>query len=357
MTNGSYCKRISAVVFCVLLLMGNILHTGTFINLNGFMAKLLNMQGYYSSMNMYITDDKYIVSAYAQTTTDYEYGQLVALKNFLDERGINLLYVNEPVKYLDDSFIVNEFGTESYSNQNADLLLQRISNAGINVIDLREKLQEDGLNIYDMFYRTDHHWTTASGLWAAREIAEGLNEYCGYSIDTNIYSEANYTFREWEHCWLGEQGRKVGETYVGLDNYTEIVPNFLTNYTFKIDGEFVNGTFEDFIDEGRYNTDINVYETGSWHYSYSQIDCINNNVDYGKVLLLGDSYAQVTEPFISLGVSEIDYLILRYEDSDSSLRQYIERNDYDTVIICYSQSMIGAHDDITSANYRMFAFE
>ena len=61
----------------------------SFINLNGAMAKRLGMQGFYSSMGMYITDDQYIVSASEWTATDYEYEEITALKDYLDERGIH----------------------------------------------------------------------------------------------------------------------------------------------------------------------------------------------------------------------------------------------------------------------------
>lgn len=74
------------------------------------------------------------------------------------------------------------------------------------------------------------------------------------------------------------------------------------------------------------------------------------------MLLLGDSYAQVTEPFLSLSVHEIDSLILRSCDEDFDLHQYIIENGYDTVVICYAQFMIGAHDNPESANYKMFSF-
>ena len=40
-----------------------------FINLNGTMAKLLHMQGYYNNIGIYVTDDNYIVTAYAKTST------------------------------------------------------------------------------------------------------------------------------------------------------------------------------------------------------------------------------------------------------------------------------------------------
>lgn len=84
------------------------------------------------------------------------------------------------------------------------------------------------------------------------------------------------------NSWLGEQGRKVAQSYVGLDDYTEIKANFNTNYTFKADEGCYNGTFDNFINEGVYNTENDVYENISWHYAYSQINCINNNIPDGK---------------------------------------------------------------------------
>lgn len=325
-----------------------------FIEWNGWMAGRLKMQGYYSSMGMYVTDDKYIVNASDITTTDYEYEQIMSFKRFLDERGIHLLYVNEPTKYLEDSLLSDQFGIESYSNRNADLFMKRIAESGIHAIDLRKELVEDGWDIRDMFYRTDHHWTVRSGLWAAGKIAEGLNEYCGYSIDTSIYEEDRYSFTDWKECWLGEQGRKLAASYVGLDDYTEIKPNFATSYLFSSEEGQQEGTFDDFIDESVYR-EKKKYFSKSWHYSYEMKNAVNTNVDYGKVLILADSYDHVMEPFLTLGISKVDTLILR--DFNGSLRSYIDDKDYDTVIVSYAQFMIGAHDQPRSDNYSMFEFD
>lgn len=327
------------------------------INLNGLMAKILSMQGFYREKRIYVTDEKYIVSPYNYTSTDYEYVETVLFKDFLNQNGVKFLYVNEPAKYIDDSLFAREFGIESYSNRNADLFLERIKNDGVNVIDLRDNIKEENLNIYDMFYRTDHHWTAPAGLWATRIMAEGLNDFCNYDIDTSVYDEKNYTTTEWKKCWLGEQGRVISKAYVGLDDYTEVKPNFQTSFTFK-DGDYSwDGTFDTFIDEGVYNTENDVYENTSWHYSYSRINCINNNVENGKVLILGDSYDHVVQPFLALGVHEVDSLILREFDDDFSLKNYILDNGYDTVIVAYAQFMVGAHDNESSANYRMFKFD
>lgn len=328
------------------------------VDFNGFMAKQINMQGYYSNMGMYITDNGYIVSRSGQTTTDYEFTQTVAFRDFCEDHGVHLLYVNEPTKYVDDGLFRRSFGVETFSNSNMDLFLSRIREAGVNTIDLRDNIREENIEVSDLFYRTDHHWTAPAGLWATRIIAEGLNRYCGYNIDLSIYDRDNYEFRSWDSCWLGEQGRKVAVTYVGLDNYTEVKPKFETHFTFKNgDGTTYEGTFDNFVNEGVYNTENNVYENGSWHYSYNRIDCINNDVETGKILIMGDSYDHVTQCFLSLGVREVDSLVLRSFDDSFSLRNFILDNHYDTVIIAYAQFMVGAHDSPSSVNYRMFTFE
>ena len=178
------------------------------IDLNGIVTRTLNMNGFYSSAyGIYITDDGRIITVEPETTTDYEYESLVDFAGFLNENGISMLYVNEPVSYLDDSMFAENFGVETYSNRNADKLLERLRAAGINTIDLRENIREEGLDPESMFYRTDHHWTVPTGLWASRIMAEGLNKYCGFNIDLSIYDEDKYSFTTWEKCWLGEQGR------------------------------------------------------------------------------------------------------------------------------------------------------
>lgn len=328
------------------------------IDLNGKIAEILNIRGLYNDIGIYITKDRYIVSPDEETSTDHEYLELTGLYKFLNDKGINLLYVNKPVKYIDDSLFEREFGVETYSNRNADKLIQRIKAEGIPVADLRENIRAENLNVSDMFYRTDHHWTTRTGLWSAQKIAQALNDDCGYGIDIEIYDIDNFRISKWNDCWLGEQGGKIGESYVGLDGFEEIKPDHDTAYVFKIDdGNLFDGTFDDFIDEAYYELENNQEHNLSWHYSYKTRSCINKNVAYGKILMLGDSYDMVLEPFLSLGVHEIDYVDLRQVEEGFNLMDYIEQGDYDTVLICYTQFMIGAHDDPESSNYRCFDFD
>lgn len=327
------------------------------LDLGGLALKETGARSTYNDENIYITKDSYIVSKRQDTTTDYEFSQIVSFREFLDANGISFLYVNEPDKYLDDTLFEREFGVRSYSNRNMDRLLARLREENIPVLDLRDEIRSGNLNIRDMFFRTDHHWTPEAGLWAAGRIAGAMNRYCGYRIDTTLYDPQNYTNKEWKACWLGEQGRKVGRTLVGLDDYKNAVPAFPTELVIvEQDGSSKEGSFLDLIDESTYNTQQDLYFGDSWHYSYRTAHCINKLQPEGKVLLLGESYDYVTEPFLALGVHEIEFLCLRYT-GDLNLREYISDHDFDTVIVCYEQPVLGAHDNPDSSNYRMYQFD
>ena len=297
----------------------------------------------YCGNGIYFRDDDYVISPSPYASGDYEFEQLSRLSETLEAEGISLLYVNKPAKYLDDS-IFRQYGTENFCNDNADRLLARLNEAGINTLDLRDELKRDGLDVYDMFYRTDHHWTVPAGKWGAEKIAAALNEKCGYSIDTSVYADENYTFKTTKEAWLGEQGAKFRGAGIRKDDYTLVTPDFDTDYT--VDGEDLTFT-EAFISDPE----------ECYHYNYSPRNCINNSVSKGKILMLGDSYDAVTEPFLSLSVREMDFMVMRDTAPDSLTLDMIKEGGYDTVIVCYAPFMIGAHEDTSNANYRMFSFE
>lgn len=333
------------------------------LEFNGGLAKKLGFNDFYKDTGGIKLSNGYVAGVYAKTATDYEIQQMNDLKAFCDEEGVQLLYVNEPTKYIDDAIIEEDLGLKSYINQNTDIFLRRLEENGIRYIDLRDNIRSEEKNSFDLFYRTDHHWTTESGKWAARIIADELNKDYGYGIDTSVYDDSKYDFTEYKSAWLGEQGKKLSASYVGLDDYTCIEPKFATNYTVTTVNGTVNGTFsETMINKGIYSQtgDLDtIYASPSWHYSYmynglNTSVIRNNNLTTGKILVLGDSYDQVTSPFLSLGVNEVQTLVLR--DYTGSLKEYIKQNDPDTVIVAYASFMIGAHDDPNSANYAMFDF-
>lgn len=331
-----------------------------FIWQNGRIAKLLNMRGYYGNQGVLVYNGNYIVSASGKTSTDYEIAQLQSLDEHVKKLGKKLLYINAPNKYLDDSIISEGFGIGSYSNGNQDAFVQRLrTETDIPCIDLRENIAAEGKDIYSMFYRTDHHWTVPSGKWAARAVAAGLNEYSGYNIDLSMFDDQNYDITYFDNAWVGEQGRKISEGYIGRDSFVCMEPKSESHYIVKNrsnDTEW-SGGFEVMLNKS-------VYENGdtssSWHYSYmpyglNYSEIINHDVDSGKILYLCDSYSYVVIPFLSRGVHDITTIIRRSCDVD--IMKLIEEEDFDTVVILYAPFMIGAHDHPNSVNAPMFNFD
>ena len=133
------------------------------IDLNGTMEQVLNLRELYKNSGGVVLENGYVSGIYGVTTTNYELQQIVDLKDFLDEKGIQLLYVNEPTKYFDDAVIERDMGKRTYINANADTLLEGMAEAGVNYIDLREIYTELGYESFDLFYKTDHHWTVRAG--------------------------------------------------------------------------------------------------------------------------------------------------------------------------------------------------
>lgn len=334
-----------------------------FIDLNGWMTKVLGVKSMYSSQYINVADNGYILGWYLENSAEYEIAEINDFYNFLTDNNINLLYVNKPIKYMDDKYTLEQFGKISYGNANMDKLLTGISEAGVNILDMRERISEENLDVFELFYKTDHHWTVPAGLMCAKEIAVELNDKFGYDICMDIYADENFEYMHYEDSWLGEQGRKVAVSYVGLDDFTEVKPLQETNFTVMKNNEIVSqGAFVDvMVDETVYapfrDGNYDVYSGDTWHYSYapfgiSGAKIINDDVETGKILYLGDSYDHVVLPFLALGVHEVDAYILR--NMEGSIRDIIEAEEYDTVIIAYAGSMIGNHTVETNANYRMF---
>lgn len=334
------------------------------LEISGTILKLTGTRSFYNeSYGINVTTDGYCVGQYASTSTDYEVEQITAFKEYLDQKGIALLYVNLPAKYIEDSYFTDQFGGQSYLNRNMDLFLERISQAGIEYLDLRNNIVEQGLDPLSMFYRGDHHWTVPTALWASQQVAEKLNQSFGYNLNLSLYDPQRFSVQFRENCWLGEQARKLSLNYLGLDDFTLMVPEYPTSFTFyRSDGSVqATGDFGIFIDQNALQYSGDYYDGPSLHYAYGTGNCdylVNHLIDGKNVLILGDSYQQNMLPFFSLGVSKVKAIAPRDKEvfGIKSVRDLVENGDYDIVIIAYAQFMLGAHDDPQNVNARMFDF-
>ncbi|MBE6688398.1 MAG: hypothetical protein E7588_03850 [Ruminococcaceae bacterium] len=268
--------------------------------------------------------------------------RIIGLQNSIDAP---ILYVQAPNKKLKDyTKLPGHF--DNYSNDNADEFLSLIDGK-VDYLDLRSELENDALDKTQLFYVTDHHWTTETAFWGFKETVEKIKQ--NYNIDLDpqgIYTDiSNYTAEEYPQSFLGAQGRRVGRFYVGVDDYTLLLPKFNTSFITldtitSPDKPVSQGDFrEAFIDEEILSSDD---VSANKHAAYLTVDrgelIIKNelNPDGKKVLMIKDSFAMPYACFMAPCTSETVMIDLRYFPMSRSLSDYINEYQPDVVLFLYN---------------------
>ncbi len=98
-------------------------------------------------------------------------------------------------------------GLEDDDNLLGDLLVKTLRKAGIDCLDLRERITAENLDHASLFFRTDHHWTPSAGLWAANEVAAHLHDHYGMGFDPELTAPERYrTYRVSDSYLTGQRG-------------------------------------------------------------------------------------------------------------------------------------------------------
>jgi hypothetical protein len=284
----------------------------------------------------------------AVVSPQYPYGvntpaaALYGLYDFLRGLDIDFLYVQSPHKIRRGDAVT---GTLDFSAENTDRLLSALSSRRIPCVDMRKNIEEENLDHRSLFYQTDHHWKTETGLWAAKTIARYLNENKGFAIDLTVLDPERYRYEIFRNWHLGILGKKVTLVQARADDFTFISPGFDTDFSLKIPDKHIDarGDFDVFIEHAMLDTKnsylLDAY--GAYLYGNRPLISIHNNKLSGgkKVLLIKDSFANMVAPFLSTGIADLDIVDARI--FDGSIETYIEKNRPDMVIVLYNQAAIG----------------
>lgn len=256
------------------------------------------------------------------------------LERVCHRNGSEFAYISYPSKTASDA-ISECYGIDSNNEELRENLLSQLKKNKINVLDIRELLENDGYSMTDIFYKTDHHWKSTAGLYAARAIADYMNRTFHYSLRTDLLEDGQFSFIEHEKLWLGETGRDVSKTWAGsLDDFVEIRPVYDTSL--ELNGE--PGDFSMLVNDSGYGGNEDLY-TYSAHYSYGKSAVSlsyvhNNDAESKKILIIKDSFSIVVIPFLSLVMSDVSAWDMR--STPEGLYDYIANNDFDLVVVAYT---------------------
>lgn len=178
----------------------------------------------------------------------------------------------------------------------------------------------------DVFYRTDHHWTSLGAYYGYTGLAEALG-FTPVPLDT--YTE---TVRSTE--FYGTVFSSSGVRWVSPDTITTYVPDTgitVTSYTYDSNGNPVE------VPRALYDESyLSVKDKYSMFLGGQQsLGVVKTpNADKPKLLIIRDSYADSLVPFLTPHFSEIHLIDLRYYKL--SIADYIQQNGIDQALVLYS---------------------
>ena len=174
-----------------------------------------------------------------------------------------------------------------------------------------------------IFFRTDHHWTTLGAFYGANALLEHLGreplkqedftlEIASDSFNGTLYSQSgiHWLTPDVMEYWVTEAGLTVTSWRTGKP---EEVPLYDRSYLAKKDkySSFLGG---------------------------NQPLCVIKNEtlteEAGKIVLVRDSYSDALAPFLAQRFAEVHLLDLRYYRAPVSM--YAAQNSIDEIVVLYS---------------------
>ena len=201
------------------------------------------------------------------------------------------------------------------------LIDQMYFQSGASTIDMAGALAAHSGE--DIYYRTDHHWTSLGAYYGANALLEEmglpalkLEDYTRTTVSDSFYGT---TFSTSGVRWVRPD--RI-DTYVPEDGLT------VTGYP--------NGTAQPgslYVPEKLAEKDKYSFFLGG-----NQPLCViqTQQKDAPKVLIVRDSYSDSLAPFLTQRFSELHLFDLRY--NLTSVKSYVAEHDIDAVVVLYSFS-------------------
>lgn len=276
-----------------------------------------------------------------------EYTNRVArLKASVENKGTKVLFISPPSKSIAEiSENSEELEIQDHNPLQNEFLYGLYCN-GVDSLDLRKPLLESNIPREDLFYKTDHHWTSQAAFVSFVAIVEKMKELYGVNLDPNgFYSNLdNYNQRTYKNNLLGSQGRDTGINYSGLDDFTLIWPKFPTNFTYDSTDNYGNkvhreGSFDQsLLTPQALSHESDIYEVSSYDTYTDGVRAWNkivntNNPKGPKILMIRDSFSNPLEAFLSPLCSEVDAIWPLAKDGKVDVEKYLQDNKFDYVFV------------------------
>ena len=273
--------------------------------------------------NVYFADQDTLITRFDQPDAGDVTNNLNYVNNFVENVDIPVVFSLIPTQ----ACIWADRLPEGAPNASQTDLLAQAQGAvsGATWADVYTPLMEH--KDEDIFYRTDHHWTSLGAYYGYTGLAQAL----GYTPVP--LSDYDATVRSTE--FYGTVFSSSGVRWVRPDTITTYVPEdgiTVVSHTYDNAGNPVEEPRELYVESF-----LSVKDKYSMFLGGNQsLGVVKNanNPDGPKLLILRDSYADSLVPFLTAHYSEIHLIDPRYYHL--SVKDYVEQNGIDQALVLYS---------------------
>jgi len=316
-------------------------------------------RGHYNGVT-FLNDGRLMLDTLENRAYVHERAESIAfLSEYLYDRGTPFLYVRAPSKLQDNSFLPTAFSDNNII-ANADALVYLLNSSGVDTLDLRAKMENDGIAFPDAFFKGDHHWTADTIFWAFGSIAEFIGNEYGITIDRWTWDAQHYEHITFEGAFLGEEAVAVGANRF-FEDISFKIPKFHTDITVTniwdpsnphlvSRGSFTEVFTPALLDGSR--TRFGYVDMNVPHRYFNRYENAAVSEDK-KVLLIMDSMGIPLATFFSTAFRTVDnfYLVNR---QNNRIWSEINSNDYDLVIFLVSDVVVSFENEYPFTNDRLY---
>ena len=284
--------------------------------------------GVYNCKNDYLIN----VPVTTDNNLDKNLGVITKFKNSIDVPMTVMLAPS--TGYIADDVLPNIHNTYNDDEyfENAGRTLEQ---NGIEFVDLRESFKEEYKNGTQLYYKTDHHWTTAGAYTAYTKLCE--------SLGTTPTPKDSFDIKSYDGFY-GTTYSTSGFLLTPADSIEvwENPANTESNIKVKItEGkqitEYNSMFFYDHLEE---DDKYPVFIDGN----HALTEITNTSAKGGTLVMIKDSFSHCLAPFLADNYSKIILVDMRYYKL--SVSDLIEQENPEQVVVLYGIDNIATDTDI-----------
>ena len=267
------------------------------------------------------------------------------LQDYVQPRGTKVLFTVAPAKYIPGVTRLRPGLSANDPSDEVERMLIYLGRLGVQTLDLGEYLPGENLSYEQTFFRTDHHWTIPAAFEASRILVDTLNDRFGAGLEEGFLDPGQYQVKVYRKGMLGSMGRRTGVSFVGMEDFTALWPQFSNRYSrdcLEEDGtvthregqaeqtlmvpEVLEKEKKDIYRDSQYSLYLNGLRP------YERI--VNKSNPKGpKVFFIRDSYFSPVMTFLAPCFGEME-AVWSLENSDElDIEEHIRENRFDYIIV------------------------